>query len=138
MTVRLQEIEGALGCPELVDPLRRTIRTMLVLGAYEDAIYLVRSFDDTLEREGFMFSADGTPISPESGPKFSQLACENVKAAYCTGPGGAYELSAAQHRALVHSGNFMQALESIARGLFPEEVIQRAIGAEVRLHVNGV
>lgn len=137
MSRLLQDVGSVMGCPELVDPLRRSIRVLLVLGADEDAVYLVRGVDDTLNREAFALTARLDVASTELRPKFPQLTCEHVKAAYCMGRGGAFELSAAQHRTLMRSGKFLEAMRAIAKGMFPEEVVQRAIGAEVRLHVNG-
>ena len=137
MSIPLQEVGSVMGCPGLADPLRRTIRTLLVRHKHEDAVYLVRSAEDTLDREAFTLSVGLELTSSERRPKFPNLGTEYVKEAYCIGPGGAFELSAVQHRALMRSGNFHDAMRAIAKGMYPEEVVQRAIGAEVRLRVNG-
>ena len=128
----------ALRARKQVDSMKWTVRALLRLASHEDAVYLVRSVDDVLDRLGFALSLDFRGLSAESLCKFSRIAGDQVKSAHVTGHGGAFHLSADEHRALMASGNFMDAMLAISKGLFPEEVIQRAIGAEVRLSVNGV
>lgn len=129
---------GGLGSRVPADPLRWEVRGLLVLGARESAVYLVRSIDDELERLDFALTADFRALCPESLAKHPRISAEKVKLAHVLGHGGSYLLSGDEHRALIESGNFAEAMLDIARGLYPEEVVQLATGAEVRLHVNGV
>ena len=116
---------------------RKVVRGLCLLGDLEDAVYVVLKSNGELSRESYFLRMDGDVM--RSGTEEALFPCtqvENDVAAFCAGHGGEYELSQGAHCMLMRNGKFFDVMRDLARGLFPEELVQRAIGAPVRLHVN--
>ncbi len=116
---------------------RKVVRGLCLLGECEDAVYVVVEQNGCIRREGY-FVGRGDEILRSGTEKgmFPNPRTDCDVAAFCAGYGGEYQLSLHEHRSLMRGTHFDDVVRGLAKGLFPEELVQEAIGAPVRLHVN--